>query len=171
MSAEASPWKKLAATLGKMGFTALGTAVAGPGGGLIGSVIGEILGNKKGEDATEAALANASPETLAKIAEIESQVTIAKEETKRNEEDNVTSRHAADMMSDSWLSKNIRPLVLAFIVLTFVILIFAAAFWLPLERAVIVTPLVSSLGGVVLTVIGFYFGGRSVEKSTGIFKS
>jgi hypothetical protein len=165
------PWKKLGGTLVKMGATALGTAVAGPGGGLIGSVIGDLLGGKKGEDATDAALASANPEVLAKIKEMEAQIAGFKEETKRNEEDNVTSRHAADMMADSWLSKNVRPVILSFTLIAYVILIYCAAFFLPIERAIIVTPLVTALGGIVMTIIGFYFGGRSIEKTSSIFKA
>ncbi len=166
-----SKWQKLGKGLAKAGLGTLGTIVGGPAGGVLGSVISDMLGSKDNDDAATAALAKADPATFAKIQEIQASIELARLETQRNEQDNVTSRHTADMLSDSWLSKNVRPIVLIFVMLAYVVLVFASAFWLPLERAVIVTPLVSSLGGVVLTVIGFYYGGRSVEKSTGIFKS
>ena len=74
---------------------------------------------------------------------------------------NVTKRWKADMMSDSWLSKNVRPLVLIFLVLSTVLLIFIDAGKLNFHVEEKWTDLLQI---VLITVIGAYFGGRSIEK-------
>ena len=77
-------------------------------------------------------------------------------------EKQITSRWEADMKSDSWLAKNIRPLVLAFLVLSTVLMIFIDAGTIKF----IVEPKWTDLLQIVLiTVIGAYFGGRSLEKT------
>ncbi len=74
---------------------------------------------------------------------------------------NVTKRWKADMMSDSWLSKNVRPLVLIFLVLSTVLLIFIDAAGVNFHVEEKWTDLLQI---VLITVIGAYFGGRSIEK-------
>ena len=73
----------------------------------------------------------------------------------------VTQRWKTDMNSDSWLSKNIRPLVLVFLVVATVLLIFIDAGVLSFEVEDKWTDLLQL---VLITVIGAYFGGRSLEK-------
>ena len=73
----------------------------------------------------------------------------------------VTERWKVDMASDSWLSKNIRPLVLIFLVISTVLLIFVDAGIIAFE---VKTSWVDLLQLVLITVIGAYFGGRSLEK-------
>ena len=87
----------------------------------------------------------------------------------------VSARWNADMASDSWLSKNIRPLVMIFLVVSTVLLIFIDAGAI---EFVVKDNWVDLLQLVLITVIGAYFGGRSVEKikntdvgSTDIFSS
>ena len=65
------------------------------------------------------------------------------------------------MNSDSWLSKNIRPLVLIFLVVATVLMIFIDAGVLAFE---VKDTWVDLLQLVLITVIGAYFGGRSLEK-------
>ena len=74
---------------------------------------------------------------------------------------NVTKRWEADMTSDSWLSKNVRPLVLLFLVVCTVLMVFIDAGSIEFEVADKWTDLLQI---VLITVIGAYFGGRSVEK-------
>jgi hypothetical protein len=73
----------------------------------------------------------------------------------------VTKRWSADMMSDSWLSKNIRPLSLAFLTITLFIYIMLDSFFdgFKIDKAWI--DLLSSL---LLLVYGGYFSARSLEK-------
>ena len=76
-------------------------------------------------------------------------------------EKNITSRWEADLKSDSWLSKNIRPLVLIFLVVSTVLLVFIDAGVIAFE---VKASWVDLLQLVLITVIGAYFGGRSLEK-------
>ena len=92
-------------------------------------------------------------------AELKVKELVAQYETQMEKE--ITSRWQADMKSDSWLSKNIRPLVLAFLVISTVLLIFID------EGAinfVVEQKWTDLLQLVLITVIGAYFGGRSFEK-------
>ena len=73
----------------------------------------------------------------------------------------VTERWKLDMNSDSWLSKNIRPLVLIFLVICTMLLIFIDAGFLKFN---VKDSYVDLLQLVLITVIGAYFGGRSLEK-------
>ena len=73
----------------------------------------------------------------------------------------VTNRWEADMKSDSWLSKNVRPLVLIFLVVSTVLMIFIDAGTIAFEVEAKWTDLLQL---VLITVIGAYFGGRSMEK-------
>ena len=76
-------------------------------------------------------------------------------------EKNITSRWEADLKSDSWLSKNVRPLVLIFLIVCTMLLIFIDAGALNFE---VKSSWVDLLQLVLITVIGAYFGGRSLEK-------
>ena len=76
-------------------------------------------------------------------------------------EKNITERWKMDMASDSWLSKNIRPLVLVFLVISTVLLIFIDAGAI---NFVVQDKWTDLLQLVLITVIGAYFGGRSLEK-------
>ena len=73
----------------------------------------------------------------------------------------VTERWKLDMNSDSWLSKNIRPLVLVFLVVATVLLIFIDAGVISFQVQDKWTDLLQL---VLITVIGAYFGGRALEK-------
>ena len=76
-------------------------------------------------------------------------------------EQNITDRWSADMNSDSWLSKNVRPLVLIFLVVSTVLMIFIDAGTIAFEVEAKWTDLLQL---VLITVIGAYFGGRTMEK-------
>ena len=76
-------------------------------------------------------------------------------------EKQITERWKMDMQSDSWLSKNIRPLVLVFLVVATVLLIFIDAGAISFTVQDKWTDLLQL---VLITVIGAYFGGRSLEK-------
>ena len=84
---------------------------------------------------------------------------IAKYET--DMEANITDRWKSDMNSDSWLSKNVRPLVLVFLVISTVLMIFIDAGTISF---VVEEKWTDLLQLVLMTTIGAYFGGRSFEK-------
>jgi hypothetical protein len=76
-----------------------------------------------------------------------------------NDADNITDRWEADMASDSWLSKNIRPLSLVALFLGFFLFAMMSAFGLNANEAY-----VNLLGQWGMLIMGAYFGGRTVEK-------
>ena len=76
-------------------------------------------------------------------------------------EQNITDRWSADMNSDSWLSKNVRPLVLVFLVVSTVLMIFIDAGTINFNVEAKWTDLLQL---VLITVIGAYFGGSTMEK-------
>ena len=77
-------------------------------------------------------------------------------------EKEISSRWNADMKSDSWMSKNVRPLVLIFLVISTVLMIFIDAGAISFNVEDKWTDLLQL---VLITVIGAYFGGRSLEKT------
>jgi hypothetical protein len=76
-------------------------------------------------------------------------------------EKNITSRWEADAKSDSWLAKNVRPMVLIFLIVCTMLLIFIDAGTINFN---VKDSYVDLLQLVLITVIGAYFGGRSLEK-------
>tara|TARA_R100001440_G_scaffold45747_1_gene65412 strand:+ start:174 stop:560 length:387 start_codon:yes stop_codon:yes gene_type:complete len=76
-------------------------------------------------------------------------------------EQEVTKRWQSDMNSDSWLSKNIRPMVLAFLVISTVLIVFIDSGAIAFE---VKESWVDLLQIVLITVIGAYFGSRGLEK-------
>jgi len=71
----------------------------------------------------------------------------------------LTTRLQADMLSDSWLSKNIRPMTLIFILLGYFTFAMMSAFDLDTNKAY-----VELLGQWGMLIMSFYFGGRTLEK-------
>ena len=82
------------------------------------------------------------------------------------EQNNLTSRHQADMASDSWLSKNIRPLTLIAILTGYFVFALMSAFDLDTNAAY-----VELLGQWGMLIMSFYFGGRTLEKIIDLRKS
>lgn len=76
-------------------------------------------------------------------------------------EKNVSERWKADMNSDSWLSKNVRPLVLVFLIVCTMLLVFIDSGSIAFQ---VEDKWKSVLEICLITTIGAYFGGRSVEK-------
>ena len=77
----------------------------------------------------------------------------------QNEEDNVSDRWNADMSSDSWLSKNIRPMSLIAIFLGYFLFAMMSAYGYNANESY-----VTLLGNWGMLIMGAYFGGRTVEK-------
>ena len=75
------------------------------------------------------------------------------------EQENVTRRVEADMASDSWLSKNIRPMTLIFLLVAYSGFAIASIFEFETRAAY-----VELLGQWGMLVMSFYFGGRTMEK-------
>jgi hypothetical protein len=75
------------------------------------------------------------------------------------EQQELTKRQQADMLSDSWLSKNIRPMTLIFILFGYFVFAMMSAFDLDTNKAY-----VELLGQWGMLIMSFYFGGRTLEK-------
>lgn len=71
----------------------------------------------------------------------------------------LTKRLQADMGSDSWLSKNIRPMTLIFILFVYTVFGIGSAFGVNVHQ-----PYVELLGQWGMLIMSFYFGGRTLEK-------
>jgi uncharacterized membrane protein (DUF106 family) len=75
------------------------------------------------------------------------------------EQQELTKRQQADMLSDSWLSKNIRPMTLIFILAGYFTFAMMSAFNMDTNKAY-----VELLGQWGMLIMSFYFGGRTLEK-------
>ena len=80
-------------------------------------------------------------------------------------EKEVTKRHQADMTSDNWISKSIRPITLIFILIMYSLLSIASGFEFEVTESY-----VELLGQWGMLIMSFYFGGRTVEKVSQIVK-
>lgn len=97
---------------------------------------------------------------LAEMAQNGELEKMAKEnEAYKTEQDNVTGRWSADMASDSWLSKNIRPMALVAILTGYFGFALMSAWGLFVQQAY-----VELLGQWGMLVMSAYFGGRTLEK-------
>jgi hypothetical protein len=77
----------------------------------------------------------------------------------QSDAENVTDRWQADMNSDSWLSKNIRPMSLIAIFMGYFLFAMMSAYGLNANESY-----VTLLGNWGMLIMGAYFGGRTVEK-------
>ena len=75
------------------------------------------------------------------------------------EQENTTDRWTADMSSDSWLSKNVRPMTLVYILTAYLTLAILDGFGFKISESY-----VTLLGQWGMLVMGAYFGGRTLEK-------
>ncbi len=82
-------------------------------------------------------------------------------------EKEITSRHAADMQSDSWLSKNIRPLLTIFSLILYTLFAISDG---NIGEFNIANQYVDLLGQIVIMSLGFYFTSRGIEKTAKIIK-
>jgi hypothetical protein len=137
---------------------ALATAVAGPLGAAAITAISSKLGVSDSVEEVAKAIAG-DPAAQQKLKELELEFTKVAADAIKNEDNNVTGRWNADMASDSWLSKNIRPMSLVAIFIGYFLFAMMSAFGLNANEAY-----VTLLGQWGMLIMGAYFGGRTVEK-------
>jgi len=151
----------IVALLAERGLSMLSNAILAKGK----EKVEQIIGTKIPETAS-----GLTPEVTAKLRELEMQheerlleLEIEKQQNELEAEikagEAVTERWKADMSSDSWLSKNIRPLTLIFILGIYTVFAAASAFDLAVEEAY-----VTLLGQWGMLIMSAYFVGRTVEK-------
>jgi hypothetical protein len=98
-----------------------------------------------------------------KLLEMQQNGELAQLQADMNEQNNVSERWKSDMTSDSWLSKNIRPMALIAILGGYFVFAMMSAFGLNANESY-----VTLLGNWGMLVFGAYFGSRSLEKITEI---
>ena len=101
----------------------------------------------------------AKAEAQAKLLEMQQQGRLAELQADTAEAQELTKRQEADMASDSWLSKNIRPLTLIAILSGYFIFAMMSAFDIDTNKTY-----VELLGQWGMLIMSFYFGGRTLEK-------
>ena len=130
---------------------------------MINPTLGKVL---SGVSSPQEALAEIGKSKISNEDKIKLQQMIYEQQNKEIEA--VTNRWQADSMSDSWLSKNVRPLVLVWC-----IVVFSLAGILDSIESVpfhIGATWNDTFEKVMMAVVLAYFGGRTAEKSTSIFK-
>lgn len=156
--------KDIAAQIAKFGLPLLGAALPIPGGAALGSALAKAIGAPDDTPAHILATLNASPEAVQKAREFEltHQATILRLTTEAEiaASKAVTDRWTADMNSDSWLSKNIRPMVLCFLLGIYSLFAMLSAFDIKIEQSYVVL-----LGNWGMLVMSAYFIGRTAEKA------
>jgi len=101
----------------------------------------------------------AKAEAQAKLLELQQQGRLAELQADSVEAQELTKRAQSDMASDSWLSKNIRPMTLIAILSGYFIFAMMSAFQMDTN-----TKYVELLGQWGMLIMSFYFGGRTLEK-------
>jgi uncharacterized membrane protein (DUF106 family) len=101
----------------------------------------------------------AKQEAQLKLLEMQKNGELAQLQADINEQQELTKRVQADMMSDSWMSKNIRPMTLVFILVTYTTFGMMSAWDIEVNNNY-----VELLGQWGMLIMSFYFGGRTLEK-------
>jgi hypothetical protein len=94
-----------------------------------------------------------------KLLEMQQNGELAKIAADTAEQQELTKRHEADMASDSWMSKNIRPMTLVFI-----LIVYTSFAGLSAADIEVNNNYVELLGQWGMLIMSFYFGGRTLEK-------
>lgn len=129
----------------------------------VGSVvdsIGKAIDNNTTNDEERLTLRN-------ELVKIQAEAAAKAGELEAKFEQELTNRHAADMASDSWLSKNIRPLALVFLLGTVSVL---ALFDGNIGEFAVGDSYVELYRQLLLLAFGFYFGSRGIEKVVKVWK-
>ena len=98
-------------------------------------------------------------EAQAKLLELQQQGRLAEIQADTAEAQELTKRQEADMASDSWLAKNIRPMTLIAILAGYFVFAMMSAFNIDTNKTY-----VELLGQWGMLIMSFYFGGRTLEK-------
>ena len=101
----------------------------------------------------------AKAEAQLKLQQLANDGHLAELQADMNEQNNVSDRWKADLSSDSWLSKNVRPMTLVALLVAYFIFATASAFNVEVKQAY-----VELLGQMIMLIVSAYFGGRTLEK-------
>ena len=125
-------------------------------------ILSKLFGNAGGAVVDKlASVADKFIRTKDEKAEFEKEMTQIFIEAEKEMQKNVTERWKADLEHGNWLTRSVRPLVLVFLIVTTVLMVFIDSGSIEFTVEEKWTDLLQL---VLITVIGAYFGGRSVEK-------
>lgn len=125
-------------------------------------ILGKLFGKAGGSVVDKlAGVADRFIRTKDEKAEFEKQMTEIFIQAEAEMQKNVTERWQADLQHGNWLTRSVRPLVLVFLIVSTVLMVFIDSGSIAFEVEEKWTDLLQL---VLITVIGAYFGGRSVEK-------
>ena len=125
-------------------------------------ILSKLFGNAGGAVVDKlAGVADKFIRTKDEKAEFEKEMTQIFIEAEKEMQKNVTERWKADLEHWNWLTRSVRPLVLVFLIVTTVLMVFIDSGSIEFTVEEKWTDLLQL---VLITVIGAYFGGRSVEK-------
>lgn len=110
--------------------------------------------------------AQAAEAAKLKLLEMQQNGDLAQLNADVTEQHELTERLKADMGSDSWLSKNIRPMTLVFILVTYTVFGLMSAWDVEVNNNY-----VELLGQWGMLIMSFYFGGRTLEKIMNLKKA
>lgn len=126
------------------------------------NILSKLFGNTGGAVVDKlAGVADKFIRTKDEKAEFEKEMTQIFIEAEKEMQKNVTERWKADLEHGNWLTRSVRPLVLVFLIISTVLMVFIDSGSIAFEVEEKWTDLLQI---VLITVIGAYFGGRSVEK-------
>lgn len=135
-------------------------AISGASGGILkgaSEIIGQFVTDPDKKLEAEIKLKELGQAHEARMAEIDLKV----QELEQKSQEELTKRHANDMLSDSWLSKNIRPMTLIFLLLMLLVLVILDSAGINFDVAEMYVDLLKVL---LVSVFLFYFGGREMTK-------
>ena len=125
-------------------------------------ILGKLFGNAGGSVVDKlAGVADRFIRTKDEKAEFEKEMTSILIEAEAAMQKNVTERWKADLEHGNWLTRSVRPLVLIFLIVATVLMVFIDSGSLVFNVEEKWTDLLQI---ILITVIGSYFGGRSIEK-------
>ena len=125
-------------------------------------ILSKIFGDAGGNVVDKlAGVADRFIRTKDEKAEFEKQMTQIFIEAESQMQKNVTERWKADLEHGNWLTRSVRPLVLIFLIVATVLMVFIDSGSLVFNVEEKWTDLLQI---ILITVIGSYFGGRSIEK-------
>ena len=101
----------------------------------------------------------AKAQALAELTKLQNEGKLAELNADNVEAQEISKRWDADMKSDSWLSKNVRPMTLVALLVAYFIFATASAFGIEVTQAY-----VELLGQMIMLIVSAYFGGRTLEK-------
>tara|TARA_R110000772_G_scaffold143235_1_gene252749 strand:- start:18162 stop:18731 length:570 start_codon:yes stop_codon:yes gene_type:complete len=159
-------WRNLGKKLA--GITpVIGSMLGGPAVGAGIQILGDLLGTTD-PDEIESQIEGMTHEQVIELKQHDTNVKVKELEAEMNLEDNLTARHESDNATDSKFVQYLRPLMAWVWTGVAIIVVFYGLFLLDIAKLSIFTTILSFTSTVLITIIGFYFGSRGLEKVAAI---